>query len=216
MHRYVYYYRRIEEIFCQKNSIVRFYKTNSGLKNVNASLLLGYHLYSKIDVRMFDVNELYLGPDFLKDDATLLGCKIIDSPHKDFMMSLHLGKPIMDTDYLHRRLNGTLDWRRGTILPKDNDFYQRVFIQKKTEVESGGYSPITVYVQGGKYYIFDGKHRAALCAILGLPINCMVVDSEIANSNLWHYMFSIIENDPSYSCHTTFHSEYLNSLTNGK
>jgi|LSQX01.1.fsa_nt_gb hypothetical protein len=41
---------------------------------------------------------------------------------------------------------------------------------------SNAYEPIVVYELDGKTYIFDGKHRAALCALLGKPVRCLKID----------------------------------------
>ncbi len=215
MGNYIYYSHRIEEEICRKLNIVRFFKTRSGLKNINASLLMKEQKYIILDDIEVPAHVLFLGPDFIINKYTLLDCVITQSPHFNLMQALQKDIPLRSTDYYYRSSKGTLDWRRAMGTMKNIEYYHLKYLQSLKEIHEGCYSPVVVYNLGNRYYIFDGKHRAALCALLGLPVHCIVVDNEIANSNLWHYMFSLLENDPSYSCHTTFHSEYLNSLTNG-
>lgn len=204
-----YYFTRIQELFFRSFHIIKFIKTNRGIKNVNASLLVEQQVDPIKEVTLHS-SSLFLGPDFLKDKYTLLDCCIEDSPHFGLVSALMNEMPIMETEYIHRLLNGTLDWRSPLILPKDKDYFRNKYNRALLDIYSGAYKPIVVYFQGGKYYIYDGKHRAALCALLGKDIRCKVVGSGIANSNIWNYMFSIIKNDKAYSRHTKYHNIYLN------
>jgi len=203
-----YLFKRIEEEVFKRLHIVRFYSKAVGLKNTNASILISYS-HSSGNIHTIDSSKLHLGPDYLKDQYTLLDCPITESPHVGFMAALMNGKPIKETDYIRRFLNGTLDWRSPLIMPKDKMRFQKKFERSLSEIQSGEYPPAVVYLQGGKYYIYDGKHRAALCALLGRPVRCMVIENDIVHTNVWNYMFQLIDGKKEYQLHNYFHKAFL-------
>jgi hypothetical protein len=45
-------------------------------------------------------------------------------------------------------------------------------------IENNSYEPVTVYYLKGKYYIADGKHRAALAALLRGYVKCEVISND--------------------------------------
>ena len=209
MIRLSYYTRRIEEEMCKHLHIVRFYFTAEGLKNVGASQFLGALPVGTNTCIDLPANQLFLGPDYLKDTYTLLHTPILQSPHMDFVRAQRDALPIMDTEYIHRYLKGKLDWRHEMILPKDPSYFEHQFAASLTAIQGGTYPPVLVYKQGEHYYIFDGKHRAALCALLNRPVKCNIVGSDIANAHLWHYMFSLIIDNPAYKKHREFHEQFM-------
>lgn len=208
MNKVHFYLLRVEEEIMKYFHCIRFYHSKYGLKNIGASCLVGGEKSIATREVIF-LNDLYLGPDYLKDDYTLLGCPINESPHFAFIKAIFDGKDILNTDYIRRYLNGSLDWRRGTILPRNRDFFYNKFSLALGHVQSNDYAPVMVYSLNGKFYLYDGKHRAALCSLLGLPIKCTIVSDEIVNTGLWHYMFSLLNGNVKYSKHILFHEEYL-------
>lgn len=203
---------RFEEKVLKSMHIIRFRKTKYGLKNVGASYLLNPKIISSESIVELSSDLLYLGPDFLKNRYTLLDCHISQSPHYDLIKTISEGGNLASTDYIKRFVSGKLDWRRGYKQPRDYNFFMEKFAKSTNEIEHDDYKPVLVYKLGGKYYIYDGKHRAALCALLGLPVKCLLLGNDIANANVWHYMFSIIKDDLDYSCHTEYHNKYLKEL----
>lgn len=203
-----YYYTRIKELFLGSCHIVKFSRTRLGVKNINASLLLNQYMRVNEEVTLIP-SQLFLGPDFLKNKYTLLGRCITESPHIGFVSALMKNEPIEDTEYIRRFLNGTLDWRSPTIMPKDRMCFRKKFERSLSEIKSGEYPPAVVYLQGGRYYIYDGKHRAALCALLGRPVRCMVVENGIVHTNVWNYMFQLIDGKEEYQLHNDFHKAFL-------
>ena len=216
MNTLVYSIYRMEDYFLKRNHIIRFYFSKCGLKNIGASRLLGAKHLSPIMITEIASTELFLGPDYLRDGYSLLNCCINESPHFGFMQALKTGESITETDYMQRYIEGSLDWRRGAIKPKNMERFFDKFSESQADIISGKSRPITTYIVGGRYYIFDGKHRAALCALLGVPVKCAVVGSEIANADLWHYMFTLLEGKSEYSKHTQFHNLYLQELNNNE
>ena len=209
MNLFISYIFRLEDFICKHRHLVRFYFTKKGLKNFGAYRLLGAKHINPLETIELSPAELFLGPDFLKDDYTLLGINIVNSPHFSFMRALMERQPIIKTDYIQRSFDGTLDWRRGSLKTKRFDMYNNKFIETKDVIISGKMQPVVVYKNGEHYYIYDGKHRAALCSLLELPVMCSIVGNEIAHADLWHYMFSLIKDKACYSKHTQFHNLYL-------
>lgn len=209
MNKLVYAFTRIREIFFEHCNCIRFYKTCYGLKNTGAKFLLGGKRIVSEPIVELVADQLYLGPDFLKDKYTLLNCPISSSPHMELMTAINNNEELSKTDYIRRYIDGRLDWRRGNLEPKNYEKYYKKFSQSRTEIENGNYKPVVVYKLGGKHYIYDGKHRAALCSLLDVPVKCILVESDICNSDMWHYMFSIVQDNHLYSQHHFFHSSYL-------
>lgn len=212
MRRITHYYRRAEEELYKKLHLFRFYFTNFGLKNIGASQLIEATSFHGIEVIELQPNQLFLGPDFLKDQYSLLDRSIYQSPHYDFVRAQKNGNDLMSTEYIKRYIAGTLDWRRGTYKPTDYIFFHNQYETITTAIHDGVCPPVITYQMSERYYIFDGKHRAAICAMLDVPVNTIVVNSEIANANVWHYMFALIDEKKEYSKHTDFHKRYLETI----
>ena len=192
--------------------IVWFYKTSVGLKNAWAGHLFGARDYTIIEDNYLPADIIMLGPDYLKDQYTLLGCPISDSPHFYLMRTINEKGNLAETDYMKRISKGTLDWRFATPIPKNFNSYYKEYHNSLEEIQRGDYRPVVVYYLNGKCYVYDGKHRAALCALLNIPVHCHIVSSEIANADLLHYMFGLINGKKDYKLHTEFHSEYMKGL----
>ena len=210
-----YFYRILEKL-ATINHAIFFFQTHVGIKNIGAKKILGAKAFNNDSKLALSPKELYLGPDFLKDEYTLINKQLIDSPHYGLMLAIREKKDIRNTEYIRRFNLGELDWRHSRPMPKNFEFYYKKYEDSMKAIIEGSYRPIIVYFQDNRYYIYDGKHRAALCALLGVTINCIVVGNEIANSDLWHYMFCMINNHNDYSKHITFHNSYLKKLENGK
>lgn len=212
MNRIIHYYRRAEEELYKKLHLFRFYFTNFGLKNIGASQLIEAISFHGIEVSKLQANQLYLGPDFLKDQYSLLDVSIYQSPHYDFVRAQKNSDDLMKTEYIRRYMAGTLDWRRGTYKPTDFNFFHNQYAAITTAIHDGDCPPIIAYKMGERYYIFDGKHRAAISAMLDVPVNTILVKSEIANAYIWHYMFALINGKKDYSKHIDFHKRYIDSI----
>lgn len=185
-----------------------FYNGKYGIKNINLNQLVfpGQNVLDKIEI---SPNLLFMGPDFLKDKYTLLNTPLVESPHAQLMSLLYNGKNYSDSEYIKRYYYGYLDWRRGI---KDIDL-NRFKKKNKDIVESvlsGNYEPVKIYQVGESYYVFDGKHRAALCAVLGKNVKCVVVSSDIACAGVWNRLFTYTKSNKLYCKHSIFYEQYLN------
>lgn len=162
------------------------YKSRKGIKAVNPIMQNSEHQILK---RMkLQPKDLFLGVDFLKDQYTLCGVNIEQSPHYDFMKALNNGTDISNTDYYKRYSDGTLDSRIPTYINAIiRDIFRKMFKKRKKEIEQDNLEPVTVYELDGKYYIADGKHRAALCALFKKEVPCVVISRDylIDSYRLW-------------------------------
>lgn len=116
--------------------------------------------------------------DGLRDDLTLLGTPVVQSPTYAFLQALERGEPFFDTEYIRRYAAGTLDqrWPRNVRYLHPPEFWKK-YAERRAQVLSGTYPPVRVFCTGGCYYVLNGKHRAALCALLGRDVRCDVLDA---------------------------------------
>lgn len=194
---------RVVEKLCSVFHIIKVFETSKGLKNINMRSVsnLG-KTGTSVDLEL-DCNELFLGPDFLKDDYTLLGCPVSLSPHRFFMEAFLHNTDLYETEYVKRTINGTIDWRRPQKV-KDLSYWKGRFKKVYPCVDNDSYSPVVVYLRKGKYYIYDGKHRAALCAMLGRKVKCTLIPDNCVTGFYGRYFFSIMKNKKGYDKHIDF------------
>lgn len=203
-----YYLYRIEEELLLKLKKTATFKTVCGLKNINMNTRVIQPETEGKEITVISPDELFLGYDYLKDSFTLLDTPIKESPHFDMMKRLYKGESISDCDYINRWVAGTLDWRHGYIRPKNYNFFIQRFNRSKEDIESNNIKPVTVYKLGEKYYIYDGKHRAAMCAYNKINIPCIVLDTEHMFSGIWEELFKKILNRKDYKKHTEFYKKF--------
>ena len=203
-----YIYKAQEKLFVKLKKSKAF-NTHYGLKNINMSMHIVQPETEGKEVIYISPDELFLGFDYLKDDYTLLDTPIKESPHYDMMKKLYKGESISDCDYIKRWLSGTLDWRYGFIKPDNFTFFVQRFNQSKKNIENDEIKPVIAYKLGEKYYIYDGKHRAAMCAYNEMNIPCIIVDNNHMFSGLWQEMFKMILNKKDYKKHTDFYGKFL-------
>lgn len=114
-------------------------------------------------------DNLLICMDFLKDQYTLLGVGIIKSPHFGLMSALMNKADLRQSDYVRRLEAGTLDGRLPMRLSEQIAVsMRRRFSERLREVQSEGMRQVMVFCVSGNTYVADGKHRAALCALLGI------------------------------------------------
>ena len=203
-----YYIYRIEEELLLKLKKTVIFDTACGLKNINMNTRVVPPETEGKAITEISPDELFLGYDYLKDDFTLLDTPVKKSPHYDMMKKLYAGEDISDCDYINRWISGTLDWRRGFKRPKKFDFFIQRFNLSKECIEKNEIKPVMVYKLGEKYYMYDGKHRAAMCAYNKIPVPCIVVDTKHMFSGIWEEMFKKILNKKGYKKHTEFYKKY--------
>lgn len=207
MNTLCYYYYRVREELFKRLNLYRILKTRVGLKSINVKMV--QHLTKPINDDIFYLlpKDIFLGIDYLNDKYTLLKCPLENSPHVGFMKALRDNKELSQTDYIHRFELGTLDGRRGVPHIKDFSRYKSKFAQRMLEFNKKSIEPVLVYKVADCYYVYDGKHRAALCTLMGENIPCKLVDAEYC----FGYGFEIIAGDQKYGKHNSFREEFKNT-----
>ena len=157
---------RLLERLLKKINVYVLVNTRTGVKNINIS-----RLYCDVDknynnkIVIIAPSQLYLGTDFLKDKYTLIDCCIMDSPHYFFIKDLNEGRDIKKSDYYKRFVSGKLDERHCQWGRKLSYFIDKNE-KARQSIEKGDYKPVVIYSWKNRFYIYDGKHRAAFCALM--------------------------------------------------
>ncbi|GLL52300.1 hypothetical protein [Tetragenococcus halophilus] len=166
------------------------YKTSKGIKSLNQLMQSQSQVVLKDDVLILSGKDLYLGFDALKDEQTLVGVNIQRSPHYYLMDVIDNDENIKQTDYCKRYRKGTLDSRSaGVISEKDLFNYKEIFQHRKKQIIEESYEPVQVYMIEGKYYIADGKHRAALCTYLNKSVSCVDIGTVFLKDSFRQWMY---------------------------
>lgn len=194
----------IERVF-RLFSISMLYSNRVGIKYMN-QLMQSIH-YNAIAIKDFDYKELFLGFDGLRDEYTLLDVEITKSPHFELMKAIDNGTRIEDTDYYYRAQKGILDSRE--CLRMSNDYIammEKKFKERVEEIKTGSYEPIQVYCVNNRYYIADGKHRAALCAYIGKTVRCRVISDDFLKDSYRMWMYSKMKKKKDFEKHLVLYS----------
>ena len=208
MNSFAYYVYKVKEKIFVKLKKSKTFNTHYGLKNINMSARIIPPETEGKEIISISYEELFLGFDYLKDCFTLLDTPIKESPHFDMMKKLYDEEDISDCDYIKRWVSGTLDWRYGFVKPDNFTFFINRFKNAKENIENNEIKPVIVYKLQDKYYIYDGKHRAAMCAYNGKSVPCIVVDTKHVFSGVWEEIFKKILNKKDYKKHTEFYKRH--------
>ena len=166
-----------------KQHLMVVYKNKYGIKVINPCCSSVKILYQQ-DI-VINPSNLFLDIDYLTDEYTLLDKSIIDSPHFQLMKALDDGTDFIKTEYYKRYSSGYLDERTAVITnKKKQQAIVSTFESRKKAIYREEYDPVLIYERHGKLYIYDGKHRAALCALLGKQVKCRKVESLLDHDGL--------------------------------
>ena len=186
----------------------KLFETNVGIKSINGK---SFRVPCKTiggELVTLSSEDLFMGPDLLKDEYTLLGCNIKESPHYSLMDDLLHNRDIAKSIYIKRRKEGTIDSRIGIKENSSLSIYKERFSKRYKEVVEQKYAPVCIYKVAEKYYIFDGKHRAALCAALGMPVRCMDISLIYYPAFPFMHLCAWKKDDIKYSKHISFYKDY--------
>ena len=172
---------------CRRYDISKLFASSCGIKCTNQLLSSDlFKFFEGFSVDEVRTSNLYIGFDALVDSSTLLGERLEDAPHVGLMHHLSQAEDIEHCDYVRRVRAGTLDFRpRQHVGPVQKTALAESFRKARESVESGSYDPIQVCTIDGKHYIANGKHRAALCVILGIQPICVDVSLVMFDSFYW-------------------------------
>lgn len=183
---------------CKILHIHYYYENKYGIKEYNK---IPFKLSGSVQEEIVDPRIVYLGFDGLKDQYTLLGIPISDSPHFDLMRKLESGQDIYDSEYIKREISGCLDGRYEVEPSDHNIHYQKV----KKDILDNSYDPVLLYLIDKKLYAFDGKHRLAVCCLLGLNCKCKIMSKkELAHDKHTQRLYQEIKKRKCYSINLNF------------
>ncbi len=158
---------------------------------------------------LFDVepSELFICVDGLKDAHTLIDTSVTDSPHFDLMKRLSEGRDIRDSDYMARKAAGILDFRQPAK-PSARFVAETVkrFHDETDAIKRRNAEPVKVIKVGGCLYIADGKHKAAMRAVLGLNVSCVDATPALYDSFFLWVCRKVEKRPEEYSKHVDFFS----------
>lgn len=157
-------------------SIRYIYFNRVGLKVINSKLKqidIEHYINKRIDIS--PSQQLFLLPDFLYDEYTLVNNEIRKTPHYSFMSSLLRGEEILDSEYIQRSKKGTIDMRLCVNYKKE--FYRTLFEKRIDQINNNKIKPVLLTKINNFYYILDGKHRASLLFLLNKTCPCIVLDN---------------------------------------
>ena len=182
-----------------------FVNTKFGLKSINMSQLVEKDKNIHFEQVVLSPDQLFLGPDHLKDNYTNLYTSIKDSPHYYLMKDIDEHNDLSCSIYINKFYNGVLDWRHIQPIVANYEFYLMKFRKSSYEIHNNIYPPVIVYRVNGVYYIADGKHRAALCAYLNKEVVCKLIDAKSALGVIDKYLYSVMLKKNNYFKHIEFY-----------
>lgn len=160
----------------------RYYETKYGVKMLNRPRAKR-SAAPPAEPFLCSVSELYLGVDGLCDEYTHCGKPVAGSPHAGLIRTVMDGGPIAKSEYVRLERRGALDGRDAFWRPAS--FHEKITRARIDELQKSGTAEpgeaINLYAVRGKYYIADGKHRAALYAVSGIdrvPVRVQPLSAE--------------------------------------
>lgn len=206
--------QRIINRICKSLDISLFYESDAGIKCINGAWRYSMLPYvSRGEVQLLPAESLYMCADRLKDSYTLLNTKIMSSPHFELMQILRDGGDLSRSTYIQRLAKGTLDPR--TPVRVGDQYFQVLrnkYAQMSKLIESGKYEPVQLIVVSGQYFIADGRHTAALCALKNIAPKCVDVSPLIYDSFNWCCYHKMLKNKDRYKKHVSFFESIMPTL----
>jgi hypothetical protein len=169
-----------------------------------------FRYFASGEVQSLPADILYLGYDALKDRYTLLNTRLVDSPHLELMELLRRGQDITRCSYVERVATGTLDSRCATKV--DQVYLSQIrkrYDQKADAIQTGSYEPIKVISHHDQWFILDGKHTAAVCALSGIMPKCVDASLVMYDSYFWWVYRKMLKRPDSYRKHLDYFESLL-------
>jgi len=183
------------------------YFNNVGLKVFNSKLAkINIKNYSYQHLNILPNQQLFLLPDFLFDEYSLINKEIRQSPHYEFMACLIRNGDIKNSDYIQRAKKGTIDMR-PTINYKEV-FYRTLFKKRIKEINNNETQPVLLTKINNLYYILDGKHKASLFKLLNKSCPCICIENFDIAKYYERYWKKIKKQHPeSFKKHLSFYNK---------
>ena len=196
---------------CKRFDISILYQTKVGIKCTNQLLSSDMFKYFVAgETKYVPAKNLWLAIDGLKDSYSLIGRPVADSPHFELMQLLQEGSDPRHSDYFRRVVDGTLDFRLAKKIGLNYiRFLRKIYSSNIDSIQTENYQAVKVFKVGDKYYIADGKHTAAMCALVGINAKCINVSLVVYDSFFWWVYQKMLKNQKSYSKHIEYFSSLL-------
>ena len=193
-----------QRMIAKKIFFTKLYESKVGIKYVLP--ICDPFFNSSSDPFFLKPEELFFDFDALKDEYTLCGVSVVDSPHLGLMKCIEENGDLYNTEYIKRFERGTIDIRIPHHVTSTQLLnFKNKFAVRKKEVESSSYPPVSVYKVGDRYYIADGKHRAAMCALLNLPVKCVLTECGYIEDSFNNWLLQKMKKRPeSYQRNISF------------
>jgi hypothetical protein len=204
-------FKRVFDLFSTRSDISLLYENKYGVKCFNqlvSSDLFEY--FGSTAVFELSCDQLYIAFDGLNDQYTLLNTCILNSPHFDLVKCLTDNGDLRSCSYVERVQKGILDFRASQRI---NNRYlinlNNKFAQKKSAIQNNNYDPVKIVKVFDKYYIADGKHTAATCALLNIPVRCTDCAMVVFDSFFWWIYRKMLKNKKMYGKHLNYFESIL-------
>ena len=199
-------FRQIIDLFCRRLDLSLLYENKYGIKCFNQ--LINSDLFDFFESNIVfesPCDQLYIAFDGLKDQYTLLNTCILNSPHFDLVKCLKDNRNPKFSSYVERVQKGILDFRPAqkistSYLLKLNKKYA----QKRIAILNNNYAPVKVVKVFNKYFIADGKHTAATCALLGRSVKCIDCSKLMGDSFFWWIYNKMLKKEKEYKIHIEY------------
>ena len=197
---------------CKHLDISLLYESEAGIKCLNNISLHSRHEDGSSGTQFVPAENLYMCMDRLKDPYTSLYTNILDSPHFELMQILRDGGDVMRSVYVQRLLRGTLDPRFPIRVDRRYiQFLRNTFETKINSIRAGSYKPVKIIIVAGQYFIGDGRHTAALCALEKIVPKCIDVSPVVYDTFNWWCYKKMLKNRDSYKKHMRFFESVMAS-----
>lgn len=196
---------------CKRIDISVLYETEAGIKCLNNISSHKLHRYfSSGGIQIVPAERLYMCMDRLKDPYTLLYANIMDSPHFELMQILRDGGDVMRSSYVQRFIKGTLDPRSpARVDHRHVQYLQKTFEKKRDAIRAGTYTPVKIIVVSGQYFVGDGRHTAALCALENIAPKCIDISPVVYDTYNWWCYRKMLKAPDHYKKHIKFFEAIL-------
>lgn len=180
-------------------------RTKVGIKPLNQIIKSDWLNEVTIIKNLIDLefDRLTPFPDFLKDKYTLIDTSVSEWPHYDLIRCLDNNLPLNDCEYIKRRENGTLDFRKKFSISKDR--LRKVYQKKITAMANDEVFSVKIFlIDNDSYIVADGKHSLAMSVYFKYPnINFELIQN-LAFDTYFRWIFDKIKNDKNFTRHSAF------------
>ncbi len=150
-----------------------------------------------------EIGQIVLPYDFLKDQYTLIGKHIGESPHYDLIKRLDTNLPLENCEYVKRCCNGTLDFRKRIRISQE---YLRNKYQERLNAMSNGatFSIKACLIYENTYMVADGKHSLVMAHYFNYGNVTFHIIQNLLFDTYTRWIFEKIRNHKDFRKHNEY------------